>query len=103
MAHIDDIKIGDAKIRTVLTNNEIEEFDIKINSIKETNDKLKNIQFEITDSKLLEKTNGIIQGMSGSPIIQNEYIIGAVTHVVVNDPHKGYGILIENMLEEAEN
>ena len=52
---------------------------------------------------MLEKTGGIIQGMSGSPIIQNGYIIGAVTHVVVDDPSKGYGILITNMLEEAEN
>lgn len=52
---------------------------------------------------LLEKTGGIVQGMSGSPIIQGEYIIGAVTHVVVDDPTKGYGIFIVNMLEEAEN
>ena len=59
--------------------------------------------FEITDSELLNKTGGIVQGMSGSPIIQGEYIIGAVTHVVVDDPKKGYGISIVNMLEEAEN
>ena len=59
--------------------------------------------FEITDEELLEKTGGIIQGMSGSPIIQNEKIIGAVTHVVVDNPEKGYGIFITNMLEEAEN
>ena len=103
VANIDDIKIDEAKILTVLNNTNVEEFSIKINSVKETNDKLKNIQFEITDEKLLEKTNGIIQGMSGSPIIQGDYIVGAVTHVVVNDPHKGYGILITNMLEEAEN
>ena len=59
--------------------------------------------FKITDEALLEKTNGIVQGMSGSPIIQGEYIIGAVTHVVVDNPHKGYGIFITNMLEEGEN
>ena len=100
---IEDIQIGDAKIFTVLNDTNVEEFNIKITSVKETKNKLKNIQFEITDKNLLEKTNGIIQGMSGSPIIQGEYIIGAVTHVVVNDPHRGYGILIENMLEEAEN
>ena len=103
VATIDDIKIDNAKILTVVDGRNVEEFDIKIISVKKTNDKLKNIQFEITDKKLLEKTNGIIQGMSGSPIIQGDYIIGAVTHVVVNDPHKGYGILITNMLEEAEN
>jgi hypothetical protein len=53
--------------------------------------------------ELINKTNGIVQGMSGSPIIQDDKIIGAVTHVVVDNPHKGYGIFITNMLEEAEN
>lgn len=103
VANIDDIKMGDAKILTVLDGVEVGEFSIKITSVNKTKDKLKNIQFEITDETLLDKTNGIVQGMSGSPIIQNDYIVGAVTHVVVNDPHKGYGILITNMLEEAEN
>jgi len=103
VASIDDIKIGDAKILTVLDGVEVGEFSIKITSVNKTKDKLKNIQFEITDETLLDKTNGIVQGMSGSPIIQDDYIVGAVTHVVVNDPHKGYGILITNMLEEAEN
>ncbi len=103
VASIDDIKMGDATILTVLDGVEVGEFSIKITSINKTKDKLKNIQFEITDKTLLDKTNGIVQGMSGSPIIQDDYIVGAVTHVVVNDPHKGYGILITNMLEEAEN
>ena len=53
----------------------------------------------VTDEELLEKTGGIVQGMSGSPILQNGRIVGAVTHVFVNDPTKGYGIFIENMLE----
>ena len=57
---------------------------------------------EIIDSELLEKTGGIVQGMSGSPIIQNEKLVGAVTHVFVNDPTRGYGIFIENMLSEVE-
>ena len=99
---IDDIKAGKAKILTVIDNNNIEEFDINIKSIKNTKDKLKNIEFEVIDSKLLDKANGIVQGMSGSPIIQDNKIIGAVTHVVVNEPNKGYGILITNMLEEGE-
>ena len=103
VAEIDDIKIDDATILTVLDGVEVGEFSIKITSVNETKDKLKNIQFEITDKTLLDKTNGIVQGMSGSPIIQGDYIIGAVTHVVVNNPHKGYGILITNMLEDAEN
>lgn len=103
VATINDVKLGDAKILTVLNGTDVEEFSIKITNVKETKDKLKNIQFEITDEKLLKKTNGIVQGMSGSPIIQDNFIVGAVTHVVVEDPHRGYGILITNMLEEAEN
>ena len=103
VANIDDIKIGDATILTVIDGREVGEFKIKILSVKNTKDKLKNREFEITDKTLLEKTNGVVQGMSGSPIIQKDNIVGAVTHVVVENPHKGYGILITNMLEEAEN
>ncbi len=103
VAQIEDIKLGDAKILTVLDGNEVKDYSIKILKVNKTKDKLKNIEFEITDKELLDKTNGIVQGMSGSPIIQGDYIIGAVTHVVVEDPHRGYGILITNMLEEAEN
>lgn len=103
VANTNDIKTGSAKILTVLDGEKVEEFDIQILSVKETNDKLKNIEIEITDKKLLDKSGGVVQGMSGSPIIQGEYIIGAITHVVVENPHKGYGILIKNMLEEAEN
>ena len=61
----------------------------------------KNFVLRITDSKLLEKTGGIVQGMSGSPIIQNGKLIGAVTHVFVNDPTRGYGIFAENMLNQS--
>ena len=98
---ISDIKLGNAKILTVINENEINEYDINI--IKVTPNDTKNILFEITDKKLLDKTGGVIQGMSGSPIIQGDYIIGAVTHVVVDDPKKGYGIWIVNMLKEGEN
>lgn len=103
VAHPNEIKQGEAKILTVLNNEEIKEYNIKILKISESKDKTKNLLFEITDQELLEKAGGIIQGMSGSPIIQNNNIIGAVTHVVVDDPKKGYGIFITNMLEEAEN
>lgn len=99
---ISDIKKGDAIIRTVINKENVEEFTINIIKIN-NNGETKNIVFEITDKKLLEKTGGIVQGMSGSPIIQGDFIIGAVTHVVVDDTTKGYGILITNMLEEAEN
>ena len=102
VATIDDIKLGKAYIRTVLNGNEIKEYEINITKITDKNT-IKNITFDITDPELLETTGGVVQGMSGSPIIQGEYIIGAVTHVVVDNPTKGYGILITNMLEEAEN
>ena len=59
----------------------------------------KGLHIEITDPELLKLTGGIVQGMSGSPIIQNDRIIGAVTHVLINDPTKGYGIFIDNMLD----
>ena len=103
VANIENISIGNAQMLTVVDNDEVNNFDIKILSVNQTEDKLKNIEFEITDKTLLNLTNGIVQGMSGSPIVQGEYIIGAVTHVVVDNPHKGYGILITNMLEEGEN
>ncbi|MDD6879713.1 MAG: SpoIVB peptidase S55 domain-containing protein [bacterium] len=98
----DEIVIGPAVIRTVLNMNDIEEYSINIIKIN-SNSSTKNILFEITDKRLKDKTNGIIKGMSGSPIIQNNMIIGAVTHAIVNDNTKGYGIFITTMLEEGEN
>ena len=71
------------------------------NSINETNN-VKNLSYEITDSNLIEKTGGIVQGMSGSPIVQNGKLIGAVTHVIVDNPITGYGIFITTMLKEGE-
>lgn len=97
----EDIKIGNAKILTVIDKSEKRYFDIKILNIDKEH-KTKNILFEVTDKELLEKGNGIVQGMSGSPIIQEDNLVGAVTHVVVDNPHKGYGILIKNMLKESE-
>lgn len=98
-----DIKTGKASIFTVVSDDKVEEFTINILKINSNNSATKNILFEVTDKKLLNLTGGIVQGMSGSPIIQDNYIIGAVTHVVVDDPTKGYGIFITKMLEEAEN
>ena len=103
VAKASDIKLGSAKILTVLNGNEVKEYSINIIKLNNNNQDIKNIVFEITDSELINSTGGVVQGMSGSPIIQGEYIIGAVTHVVVENPTKGYGILIENMLEEGEN
>ena len=97
----DDVKIGKAKIYTVLEDEEIEEYEIEITKINETS-KIKNITFNITDEDLLEETGGVVQGMSGSPIIQNNKIIGVVTHVIIDNPESGYGIFITTMLEEGE-
>lgn len=102
VAQTSEIKMGNAKILTVLDGTNIEEFNINITKLNKNSD-IKNILFEITDSNLLKKTNGVVAGMSGSPIIQNDKIIGAITHVVVDSPTSGYGIFITNMLEEAEN
>lgn len=103
VAKNEEIKTGPAKILTVTNGNTIEEYSINITKINSRKQKNKNFVFEVTDESLLEKTGGIVQGMSGSPIIQEDKIIGAVTHVVVDNPKKGYGIFITNMLEEAEN
>lgn len=97
-----DVTTGEAIIKTVIEDNKIEDFTINIIKIN-TDSKTKNILFEITDERLLKVTGGIIQGMSGSPIIQNNKLIGAVNYVIVNDPTKGYGIFITTMLEEGEN
>ena len=98
----DDIKEGPAIIRTVVNNNEIKEYSINIIKINKNSD-TKNILFEVTDKTLINSAGGIVQGMSGSPIIQNNLIVGAVTHVIVNDTKKGYGIFVTTMLEESEN
>ena len=98
----DEVKAGSAKILTVLNGSEVKEYEINITKINEYN-KIKNISFEITDNELLDKAGGVVQGMSGSPIIQNNKIIGAVTHVIVDNVRTGYGIFITTMLEEGEN
>lgn len=103
VAKVSDIKLGKAKILTVLSKDEIKEYEIEIIKINKDDKTNKSMLFKITDEELINKTGGVVQGMSGSPIIQGEYIIGAVTHVIVNNPINGYGIFITNMLEEAEN
>ena len=97
-----EVKEGAAQIISYVSG-EREEYDIQITSVdKGNNEKLKGMTIKVTDEKLKKLTNGIVQGMSGSPIIQDGKLVGAVTHVFVSDPTKGYGIFIENMLDEAE-
>jgi len=98
---LDDVSLGTAYIYTTNTNNEIDTYEIKILEVSKDTDE-KNIYFEIVDDRLLKMSGGIVQGMSGSPIIQGDTIIGAVTRVLVDDVNKGYGISIVTMLEEGD-
>ncbi len=96
------IKVGPAKILANISGKKVEEYDIEIvKTTKQSFTGSKGMVLKITDKRLLENTGGIVQGMSGSPIIQDGRIIGAVTHVLVNDPTRGYGIYIEWMLKKA--
>lgn len=96
------VKEGPAKILTVVNNDEVNLFDIEIvSTIPQKFPATKGMVIKVTDPELLEKTGGIVQGMSGSPIIQGDKLVGAVTHVFVNDPTSGYGVHIEWMLNEA--
>lgn len=94
----DEVATGSAVILCELDDTGVKEYGIEIVKIKNEDSDGKNFIIEVTDEILLEKTGGIVQGMSGSPIIQNGKIIGAVTHVLVGNPRRGYGIFIENML-----
>ncbi|AHF07367.1 stage IV sporulation protein FB [Desulfitobacterium metallireducens DSM 15288] len=96
-----EIKEGPAKIYTVLDGEKIEEYEVQIERIMHNRTDSKNMVIRVTDQRLLDKTGGIIQGMSGSPIVQDGKIIGAVTHVFVNDATRGYGVFIQNMIKEA--
>ena len=97
-----EVKKGPAQILTVVDHDKVEAFDIEIiNSTPQKFPATKGLVIKITDPKLLDKTGGIVQGMSGSPIIQDGKLIGAVTHVFVNDQTSGYGVHIEWMLNEA--
>lgn len=99
-----EVQTGEAKIICTIDGNGPKEYDIKIEKVDlNPKSQTKNMMISVTDSELLAKTGGIVQGMSGSPIIQNGKLVGAVTHVFVNDPKRGYGIFAENMLEYSDN
>ena len=101
-ASTDEIETGSATIRCFV-DNELKEYEIQVTDIDRSESEInKGLVIQVTDPELLEKTGGIIQGMSGSPIIQNGKLIGAVTHVFVQDSTKGYGIFIENMLNQVK-
>lgn len=97
-----EIKEGPGYILTTLDDNRVEKYEIEIIKVnRQSKVDGKSMVIKITDPRLLEKTGGIVQGMSGSPIIQGNKVVGAVTHVLVNDPTRGYGIFIEWMIQES--
>ena len=98
----DEIETGKATILCSLDNDTPQEYEIEIEKIfKNNNYDNKSMEIRVTDERLLEKTGGIIQGMSGSPIIQNGKFIGAVTHVLVDNPEEGYGVFADIMLKQS--
>ena len=98
-ATADEVKIGDAYIYATIEGDTPKKYDIDIVKVDKNNKNNKNFVIKVTDSELLDKTGGIVQGMSGSPILQNGKLVGAVTHVFINDPARGYGVSIGNMLQ----
>lgn len=97
-----EVKTGDAQIISTISGNDKKYYSIEITKINEKDENGKNMCIHVTDSELIEKTGGIVQGMSGSPIIQNGMLVGAVTHVFVNDARKGYAIFADSMLEISD-
>ncbi|MDI3256624.1 MAG: SpoIVB peptidase [Kyrpidia sp.] len=102
VAPADQVHPGPAKILTVVDGQKVDAFDIEVVSVmKQRYPAIKSMVLKVTDPKLLAKTGGIVQGMSGSPILQDGRLIGAVTHVFINDPTQGYGVFAEWMMREA--
>ena len=96
------VHVGAATIRCTLRDGVTEEYGIEITELRKGGGATKCFSIRVTDARLLAETGGIVQGMSGSPIIQDGKLIGAVTHVMISDPTAGYGIFIENMLNAAQ-
>lgn len=103
VATISQVKVGPAKMYTVVKGGKVEEFDVHIDRVyRQSYPDSKGLVVSITDSRLKKITGGIVQGMSGSPIVQNNKLVGAVTHVFVNEPTKGYGVFAEWMILQTE-
>ena len=103
IAHRDDVSIGEAEIISTIRNGKTATYKIEITDIDENSNGSKSFKIKVTDPTLIALTGGIVRGMSGSPIIQDGKLVGAVTHVLVANPTEGYGIFIENMLSAAQN
>ena len=103
VANIQEVAPGDAEILVTLSGTEPQRYAVRIERVDLTAaDPNRNLLLRVTDERLLQTTGGIVQGMSGSPIVQNGRLVGAVTHVLVNDPARGYGIFAATMLEKAD-
>lgn len=96
-----EVREGPAEIRCTLDGNGVGTYRVELSAVNRSGSTGKNFIITVTDPELIEKTGGIVQGMSGSPVIQNGKLIGAVTHVLVSDPQKGYGIFIDTMLSQT--
>lgn len=101
VASAQSVQKGSAQIISTIDSGEPKYYDIEITHISYSSNGEKDIVFKITDEDLIEQTGGIVQGMSGSPVIQNNMLVGAVTHVIINNPEKGYAIFAQTMLEES--
>lgn len=100
IASRDQVKVGSATILSNIEGETVKEYDVEITHVYPASaGETRNLMIQVTDPELLEKTGGIVQGMSGSPILQDGRLVGAVTHVLINDPTRGYGILAESMVE----
>ena len=102
VASVGEICVGEAELWCTTDGGGVGKYAVKISEVDHSGRHVKNFVVTVTDPLLLEKTGGIVQGMSGSPILQNGKLVGALTHVLVNDPTRGYGIFIENMLSVAK-
>lgn len=103
IADSDEVTCGEAYILCTVDGCKVGKYSVKISKIVDRGRDVKNFVIEVTDKELLEKTGGIVRGMSGSPIIKDGKLVGAITHVFVSDCKKGYGIFAENMLRQMEN
>ena len=103
VAFNDEVQKGKAQIVSTVDETGPQVFDIEITKISKDNNEGKNLVIKVVDEKLLSKTGGIVQGMSGSPIIQNGMLVGAVTHVFINDPTQGYAIFSRTMLQQLRS
>lgn len=103
VADPDEVHTGAATIRSNVDGDAVREYDIEILKVSAGASDGRELLISVTDPELIDATGGIVQGMSGSPILQDGKFVGAVTHVLLNDPTKGYGILLDTMLGAAQN